>query len=201
MNEVPSMARICPQCSQIHFETSTEPMPTRCRRCEADLNGFGASAIPIDEADANKSNAPPPQNGKMQFLIGFLLLTGCGGCVWYGLKEHNEAVEATATVVSYNKSMTVPKGTNRNDAVAQFNVGSTRVYTYPGVRAGGDSFKVYYSPGKPESASEQRPFLFFVAAGFMGLIGGAMSVLGLSRFFISRAQHKDFNRIMKVTQG
>jgi hypothetical protein len=195
------MARICPQCSQIHFETSTEPLPTRCRRCDADLNGFGASAIPIDDADAQKSYGKAPQNGKMQFLIGFVLLAACGGCIWYGMKMYGEAVEATASVVKYNKSMTAPSGTNRADNIAFFTLNGTRVYTYPGVRADGETFKVYYSPGKPESASEQKPFLLFVAAGFLGFIGTVMSVIGLMRFFISRAQHKDFNRTLRVTQG
>lgn len=195
------MARICPQCSQIHFETSTEPLPTRCRKCEADLNGFGASAVPVDEATASKSDSPAPQTGKMQFLIGFVLLAACGGLIWYGLKLYNESVETTALVVKYSKSMTAPPGTNRIDNIAFFTVGGARTYTYPGVRADGESFKVYYPPGKPEAASESRPFILFVVAGFCGLIGGSMTFFGLFRYFLSRAQYKDFNRTLRITQG
>jgi hypothetical protein len=195
------MARICPQCSQIHFETSTEPLPTKCSRCEADLNGFGASIVPVNDVSAAKSDPLAPQTGKLQFLIGFALLAACGGLIWYGLKLYNESIETTALVVKYNKSMSTPPGTNRADNIAFFMIGGTRIYTYPGVRADGESFKVYYPPSKPESASESRPFILFVVAGLFGLIGGAMTFIGLFRYFLSRAQYKDFNRTLRITQG
>lgn len=195
------MARICPQCSQIHFETTTEPMPTPCTRCEGDLNGFGSTPLPSDTPSVAQKDHTAPQTGKMQFLIGFALLVCCGGLIWFGLKLYNESIESSALVIKYNKSMSAPPGTNRADNIAYFMVNNQRVYTYPGVRADGESFKIYYPPNKPEAASESKPFLIFVVAGFLALIGGSMTFLGLFRFFLSQAQHRDFAKTLRVTQG
>jgi len=194
------MAKVCPQCQQIHFETTTEPMPTKCRRCEADLSGM-AGVIPVIHDDANDGRSLiAPKVGVAQFLIGGTLLMICAGLVWFGLKSYNEAVEVTATVLKYNKGMGGQEGVRRLENIAVINVDGRKVYTYPGVRIENDVFKAYYPPGQPEKAGESRPFLMLVGAAGCGLIGASMFVMGVFRFVLAQAQHRDYNRSLRTTR-
>ena len=57
------MARLCPRCGEIHFETATSPLPAQCKRCEADLNE-ASGLMPwmhYEDPPADASATPPPK--------------------------------------------------------------------------------------------------------------------------------------------
>jgi len=195
------MARICPQCEEIHFETTTQAMPTHCRRCEADLNGVAGIAPLIQQQKNDAKNGAQykratSSKGRNQFLIGLLFLLLGGGGFYYGFYLRDNSIEAKAFVVKVDKSMKVPPSKVRNNCTAYYMVKGKKEYAYPGVRADGDSFDVYYSPSSPGESSEEKPFIILVVAGFLVKIGFWMFVWGLFKFLVARAQERDYHRTM-----
>ena len=190
------MARLCPQCGEIHFETTTQPMPLSCRKCNSDLNGV-PGLLPNLATDGNFSNqpkAPGSKEGVSRILIGLGVLALAGGLIYFGLQRYNGAKEVTAVVVE--KSAKAQKHQRRDNYTAEYTVNGKVFYQYPGIRQLNDQFKVYYFAEQPEDADEQRPYACFIAATVLFLIGKTLLIRGLLKFFIARAREADFNKFM-----
>ncbi len=190
------MARLCPQCGEIHFETTTTPMPLSCRKCNSDLNGV-PGLIPNMPADGNLSDQPKlpgSKAGVAQILIGFGILALTGGLIYFGLQRYNGAKEVTAVVVE--KAAKAQKHQRRDNYTAEYTVNGKVFYQYPGIRQINDQFKIYYFADKPDDADEQRPYACFLAAAVLLLVGMAILAKGALKLFITRAREADFNKFM-----
>ena len=190
------MARLCPQCGEIHFETTTSPMALSCRKCNSDLNGV-PGLMPNMATEGNISNqpkSPGSKEGVARILIGLGILALAGGLFYVGLQRYNGAKEATAVVVE--KSEKAQKHQKREKNTAEYTVNGKVFYQYPGIRQVNDQFKVYYFAEQPDDADEQRPYVCFLAASVLFLIGMTLLIRGLMKFFITRAREADFNKFM-----
>lgn len=193
------MAIICPQCSEIHFEQPNAPPPTHCRKCESDLHGV-AGLVPLHAADESaRPTKPRTKEGLRLAMIGVGVIAAAGGLGWWGWDRYQTAKTATAVVVRADASAGGVKGGKvRDNATAVYKVGGSTYYQYPGIRKEGDKFEVYYQPGDPAAASEERPWLFLGAAGVLLKLGVLTLGRGLFRFTVARAREADRERTMNA---
>lgn len=195
------MAIICPECSEIHFETTSAPAPTHCRKCEADLNQV-AGLLPYA---AMNDFIPGPivrtKTGLVRVAIGAGLLFVSCVCGWVGYHRFTSVKETTATVVSKKDARgNVSPSHVRNQATASYSVGGKDFFIYPGVRSLGAKFAVYYDPGNPAVADEQKPWMFFLFSALAFKIGLVVLIRGLFAFGIARAQESDLRKVMSVAR-
>jgi hypothetical protein len=195
------MAILCPQCGEIHFETTTSPAPTHCRRCESDLNGVAGYA-PLLATDAAAAAPPRTRTGAAWVVAGLVLLGVAGGCWWLGVDRYTSAKKTTATVVSARASAAdgggPSKGQTRGTVTATYTVNGRTYHQYPGVRGQGAAFDVYYLPGDPAGASEERPFAFLLAAAVLTKVGLIVLLRGVFQFSVARARESDYRRVMRA---
>lgn len=197
------MARLCPQCGEIHFDTTTSPMPTHCRRCEADLNeASGLMPRLKEEQETPAGGAPPAQSrprrkgtlpeGTVRMIVGGVILLAAGVMLFLGYDWNTRAKSATATVAEGNG----PKWAQRDRNTATYTAGGKTHHMYPGVRKVGDTFTMYYLPEDPGTGYEQRPFLMLLIGGKVLMVGLGVLALGIFKFAVGRARTVDFERTM-----
>jgi hypothetical protein len=199
------MARLCPQCGEIHFETTTNPLPSHCRKCEADLNEASGllPRMQFEESPPADAASPPPvkrkpkgplPDGMKRIIIGGAIIAAAGVMLYLGYDWHTRVKEATATVSEGVSE--APKAAKRDRLYAQYTVGSKTYYQYPGIRQRGESFPVYYLPEDPATGYEQKPFLWIVIGGKVLFIGLGVLTFGIFKFAVGRARVADFQRTM-----
>jgi TRAP-type C4-dicarboxylate transport system permease small subunit len=202
------MARLCPQCGEIHFETSTNPLPSACRKCGANLNE-ASGLMPGLKMDEEQATTPPPKtppkvvwgqlmkaNGFKGIIVGVLVIAAAGVMLYLGWTWHTRVKEAKATVHAGNDA---PKWAKRDRATATYVVGSKTYHQYPGVRPEGATFTVYYLPEDPATGYEMKPILWLIIGGMVLLIGLAILTFAVFKFTIGRAQTADFRKVMAQT--
>lgn len=202
------MARLCPQCGEIHFETTANPMPSHCRKCEANLNE-ASGLLPRmhleEEQPPAAADTPPPAkpkprrkgplpDGMMRIIVGGAIIAAAGVMLYLGYDWHTRVKQATATVEEGESS--APKAARRNRQYATYTVGSKMYYQYPGIRQTGEAFPVYYLPEDPATGYEQKPFLWIVIGGKVLLIGLGVLAFGVMKYAVGRARVADFQRTM-----
>lgn len=205
------MARLCPQCGEIHFETTANPLPTHCRKCEANLNEASGlmprlqleeleqSQTGTDKADAPKPKPKPRRKGPLpdgmtQIIVGGVIIAAAGVMLFLGYDWYSRVKQATATVAEGESG--APKEARRNRQYATYTVGSKTYFQYPGIRQTGESFPLYYLPEDPATGYEQKPFLWIVIGGMVLLIGLGVLGFGGMKFAVGRARVADFARTM-----
>lgn len=193
------MAIVCPKCGEIYFATATSPAPTHCKKCEADLNEV-AGVIPLMAVGGTGvRSAPQTKAGVVPLVVGATLLL-LSGVLWYvGVSRFNQAKKATATVVqvaSLGKTVDVKPSKVRSTATAVYTAGGKGYAQYPGVRGEGATFEVYYLPGQPDDAHEERPWLFLLLAGLASKLGLVFVVRGAIKFAVTRARETDYQKVM-----
>lgn len=201
------MARLCPQCGEIHFETTAAPMPTHCRKCEADLNEASGllPRLQIEEqppADGAAKAKPAPRpkrkgplpDGMRRIITGGAIILAAGVMLFLGYDWYSRVKQTTATVSE--GASDAPKWAKRDRLYATYTVGPKTYYQYPGVRMGGDTFPVYYLPEDPATGYEQRPFLWLLIGGKVMFIGLGVLAFGIMKFAVGRARAVDFERTM-----
>lgn len=200
------MARLCPQCGEIHFETSTSPLPSHCRKCNADLNQ-ASGLMPAMQLEEAQADAPPPPKVPAKVVFGRLartpgfkgILIGCGFLVAagvmlsLGVSWHTRVKETKATVHVGNDA---PKEAKRDRLTATYTVGTKKYFQYPGIRSEGATFTVYYLPEDPATGYEAKPFLWLVIGGGVLLIGLVTLTFGVVKFSVGRAQAADHQKVM-----
>ena len=201
------MARLCPQCGEIHFETSTNPLPPDCRKCGANLHEASGlmPALQLEDAEASTPTAQPrpkPKGAPRQWgktpgfkgiVTGLVILVIAGVTLYFGWDWHSRVKEAKANVYASNDA---PKWAKRDRVTATYTVGTKKYPQYPGLRREGDTFTVYYLPEDPATGYETKPFLWLVIGGKVLLIGLGVLAFGLMRFSIGRAQIADHHKVM-----
>lgn len=200
------MARLCPQCGEIHFETSASPLPATCRKCNANLNE-ASGLMPAMQLEEAQSGEPAPQvSAKEKFrqwgktpgfkgvIVGSVLLIVAGVTLYLAWGWHSGVKEVTATC--HVATGDTPKWAKRDRVTATYTVGTKKYPQYPGVRAEGTTFTVYYLPSDPATGYEAKPFLWLVIGGKVLLIGLGVLSFGLMKFFVGRAQVVDYERTM-----
>lgn len=204
------MARLCPQCGEIHFETSANPLPSACRKCGANLNEASGlmPGLKLDEAEAATATPPPKVPTKVVWgqlmkapgfkgiLIGVLVIAAAGVMLYLGWGWHSRVKETKATVYVSNDA---PKWAKRDRLSANYTVGSKTYPQYPGVRPENTTFTVYYLPEDPATAYEMKPILWLVIGGMVLLIGLAILTFGIFKFMVGRALTADFRKVMAQT--
>jgi hypothetical protein len=195
------MAIVCPQCSEIHFETPGTAAVTHCRKCGSDVNGvIGLAPLVAADAAANGATKLRSREGLVRVYIGLVLLTTAGGLGWWGLTQYNGAKAATAVVIPAGSGSADGKGPTkdqiRHPHTAVYTVGGKKYFQYPGVRQLNDTFEVYYQPGNPAQANEERPWLILGVSGVLFKIGLITLLLGLFKFSVARAREADRNKVM-----
>ncbi len=200
------MARLCPQCGEIHFETSGSPLPANCRKCNANLND-AAGLMPTQHLEEAQSAAPQPKAtpkevfrqwgqspGFKGIIVGVLVLAAAGVMLYMGWQWYTGVKEVTATC--HVAAGDAPKWAKRNHISATYTVGTKKYPQYPGVRAEGTAFPVYYLPDDPATGYEAKPFLWLVIGGMVLFIGLGVLSVALMKFFVGRAQIADCERTM-----
>ncbi len=200
------MARLCPQCGEIHFETSASPLPSACRKCNADMNE-ASGLMPAMQLEEAQSATPRPKATPKQvfqqwaktpgfkgIIIGVLVLTAAGVMLYMGWKWHTGVKEVTATC--HVAPADTPKWAKRNHITATYSIGTKKYPQYPGVRSEGTAFPMYYLPDDPATGYEAKPFLWLVIGGKVLLIGLGVLSFALMKFFVGRAQIADCERTM-----
>jgi hypothetical protein len=200
------MARLCPQCGEIHFETATAPMPSHCRKCEANLNEASGLMphLQLEEQAADAATPPPAQprpkakgplpDGMKRIIAGGVIIAAAGVMLFLGYDWHTRVKQATATVAEGESG--APKAARRNRQYATYTVGPKTYYQYPGIRQTGESFPVYYLPEDPATGYEQKPFLWLVIGGKVLMIGLGVLTFGVMKYAVGRARVADFQRTM-----
>lgn len=200
------MARMCPQCGEIHFDTSSGPRATHCRKCNSDLNE-AAGLMPTTHLEqAQSGQSAPKPTAKQLFsswgktpgfkgiVVGLCLIAAAGMMLYLGWDWYSRVKEATA--VCHTAAPETPKDARRNHITATYTIGSKKYPQYPGVRAEGTPFTIYYLPEEPAVGYEARPFLWLVIGGKVLLIGLGVLVFGIMKFSVTRAQAADYERTM-----
>jgi hypothetical protein len=203
------MARLCPQCGEIHFETTTSPLPSHCRKCEADLNEASGlmPRLQLEEQEQPPADGttPPPRpkpkkakgplpDGMKRIIAGGVVIAAAGVMLYLGYDWHTRVKQATATVAEGESG--APAAARRNRQYATYTVGPKTYYQYPGIRQTGEAFPVYYLPEDPATGYEQKPFLWIVIGGKVLMIGLGVLGFGLMKFMVARARAADFQRTM-----
>lgn len=209
------MARLCPQCGEIHFATSANPLQSHCRKCNANLNEASGlmPGLKVDSAEGQSADAPKPgkrrfkllmrQLGKMQgfkgIVLGVAVLISAAVMLFLGYSWHTRVKEVSAYVHVWDKD--TPKDAKRDRLTATYHVGNKKYYQYPGLRVEGTSFTVYYLPEAPGTGYETKPFLWLLIGGLVAFVGMGILVFGTVRFVVGRAQVVDFQRTMTQAGG
>jgi hypothetical protein len=133
-------------------------------------------------------------------ILGVVVLVLAGVMWWWGGVRFTSAKKVEATVVplesqSYGGNGPKP-GQIRHPHTATYTIQGKKYYQYPGVRQIGDKFTVYYLPDEPDSAQEEPPFAFLIAAGVLTKLGLLLLIRGLFQFSVSRAREADYRRTM-----
>lgn len=199
------MARLCPQCGEIHFETSANPLPPDCRKCGANLHE-ASGLMPGLQLEEAQTAAPAPKTpakvvlkqwgktpGFKGIVVGLVILLVAGVTLYLGWDWHSRVKEAKANVHVSNDA---PKWAKRDRVSATYTVGTKKYPQYPGLRREGDTFTVYYLPEDPATGYEAKPFLWLVIGGKVLLIGLGVLAFGVMRFSIGRAQIADHQKVM-----
>ncbi len=200
------MARICPQCREIHFETTDAPLPTHCRKCEADLNGVSDVIAAyrfvyeqINNGPVRKSKAKAP--GLTTLIVGVIVSVVAGIMTTLGMINYINAEKTEAKVMLASNAVNataVPKWAIRDKRTAEYTVKGKPYYCYPGVRTDGQTFPIYYAPSDPIHSSEERPFLVLVVGVLVGLCGGFLTWKGILVLVVRSAQKLEHEKSMRV---
>ena len=205
------MARLCPQCDEIHFETTGSPLPTHCRKCGADLNE-AAGLLPsgsYDQSpqagDGKPKGKPRPRragkwaNGMKGIVIGVCVLTAAGVLIALGVGWNIGAKEVKVEIL--NAPADTPKQFRRDLLTARYSVGSKTYYAYPGLRREKETGTLYYLPDDPATTYEMRPFFALLIGSMLLLIGLSVLTIGVIKFVVGRARAVDFERTMATAGG
>ncbi len=199
------MARLCPQCGEIHFETSASPLPATCRKCNANMNEASGLMPALQLEEAQSAEPAPKVSAKQRFqqwgqtpgfkgiIVGGVVLIAAGVILYLAWGWYSGVKEVTATC---HVGPDAPKWAKRDRVTATYTVGTKKYPQYPGVRAEGTTFTVYYLPDDPATGYETKPFLWLVIGGLVLMIGLSVLSFGLMKFFVGRAQIADYQRTM-----
>lgn len=194
------MAIICPQCSEIHFDTNGAAPPSHCRKCEADLNQ-AAGILPTLDIDENGKAEPfRIRTGKLFMVIGGVLIVLGVALGSWGAYRYNSVKETMAIVIEKKDAKGVDPSHVRETGTAVYKVGGKERYIYPGVRMLGVQFPVYYSPSNPDDANESRPWMHMFFAVVMFLLGSITLVRGVLNFLVARARESDLRKVMRTVR-
>ncbi len=204
------MARLCPQCDEIHFETTGSPLPTHCRKCGADLNE-AAGLLPVgsyEDAPADQKPKAKPKakhpggkwpNGLKGIVIGVSVLIVAGVLITLGVGWNTQAKEVKVEIL--NAPADTPKQFRRDLLTGRYSVGSKTYYAYPGLRREKETGTLYYLPDDPATTYEMRPFFTLLIGSKLFFIGLSILTIGVIKFLVARARTVDFERTMATTGG
>lgn len=204
------MARLCPQCGEIHFETAANPLPAHCRKCNANLNEASGlmTGLPISDVGEEQTDAPKPpkrpfkqmmkQWSKVQgfkgIVVGIVVLLAAAVMLFLGYDWHTRVKQVDAFVHFTDKD--TPKEAKRDKLTATYHIGTKKYYQYPGLRVEGASFPVYYLPEAPGNGYETKPFLWLIIGGLVAFVGMGILVFGVVKFCVGRALAADYVKTM-----